>query len=155
MNKIYIMLIGVILLAISACGKDNDALKAYKEKETLSNKQITVINLWAPWCGPCRQEIPELSRFAKDNPEIGVVGIAFDKRKNIEKFLKTTPTSYPIRYLDGDATGVMMKFGNKSGGIPYTMVYAPSCDFKKSHVGPVNAKQIKIVVEEAKKECTN
>ncbi|MBR6026226.1 MAG: redoxin domain-containing protein [Neisseriaceae bacterium] len=155
MNKIYNILIFMVLLMITACSKDSKDFREYNEKETISSKKITVINLWAPWCEPCRKEVPELSQFAKDNPDIGVVGIAFDKRRNIDKFLKNTPVSYPIRYLDGDATDVMRKFGNKSGGIPFTMVYAPSCDFERSHVGPVNAQQIQQVVELAKKECAN
>lgn len=38
-----------------------------------------VINYWAEWCGPCREEIPELNRLASHQPEhIAVVGINFD-----------------------------------------------------------------------------
>ncbi len=40
--------------------------------------KTVVLNFWATWCGPCRFEIPALSRFAKNNPEIAVVGIIAD-----------------------------------------------------------------------------
>jgi thiol-disulfide isomerase/thioredoxin len=38
----------------------------------------TVVNYWAQWCAPCREELPELNRLAQDFPEARVIGIDFD-----------------------------------------------------------------------------
>lgn len=37
-----------------------------------------VLNLWASWCAPCRAEIPEISRWAVDNPDVYVLGMAVE-----------------------------------------------------------------------------
>lgn len=37
-----------------------------------------MLNLWASWCVPCREEIPEISAFSKAHPEIKVLGVAVD-----------------------------------------------------------------------------
>ena len=37
-----------------------------------------MLNLWASWCAPCREEIPEISAFSKAHPDIKVLGVAVD-----------------------------------------------------------------------------
>ena len=37
-----------------------------------------VLNFWASWCGPCREEIPDFSDFSKEHPDVLVIGLAVD-----------------------------------------------------------------------------
>lgn len=40
--------------------------------------EITVVNVWAWWCEPCREELPALDEFAREHPEYTVVGVHAD-----------------------------------------------------------------------------
>ncbi len=50
---------------------------------------IVIIHFWATWCPPCVEEIPEIIKFAKDNPDISVLAFAVNNKSgDVQKFLK-------------------------------------------------------------------
>jgi thiol-disulfide isomerase/thioredoxin len=71
--------------------------------------QVVMINFWASWCGPCRQEFPALDQiYAKYKP-MGFMLVAINvesEKADAERFLATTPASFPILYdPDGTVSG--------------------------------------------------
>lgn len=67
---------------------------------------VRIANLWATWCGPCRKEMPAMSKWykAQKKGSVDMVGIALDTSDNIGNFLKQTPVSYPIwRYTGANS----------------------------------------------------
>lgn len=63
-----------------------------------------VLNFWASWCLPCKEETPELVAFAKAHPEIQVVGIAFDEpAKDSKAFAEQYKVTYRLG-TDPDAS---------------------------------------------------
>lgn len=60
-----------------------------------------IINLWASWCVPCREEMPDLSAFAEDNPGIAVVGVAVEDRlEDARSFGAEIDPAYPLAFGD-------------------------------------------------------
>lgn len=64
--------------------------------------KMVVLNFWGTWCPPCIQELPGLSRFASENPEVIVLGVAVDsgrgKRLAAEK--KRLAINFPVMPAD-------------------------------------------------------
>jgi cytochrome c biogenesis protein CcmG/thiol:disulfide interchange protein DsbE len=70
--------------------------------ERLQGKAL-LVNFWAPWCGPCRAEMPWLERLQVEHPEIAVIGIEDDpdEYRNAEIVATQTGISYPLMRTSG------------------------------------------------------
>jgi thiol-disulfide isomerase/thioredoxin len=96
-----------------------------------------VLNFWASWCGPCRQEIPEFSAFAKDHPQVHVIGVAVDSGSaaDVERAAKSFGIDY--RVAVGDSS-IMQRY--KVSSLPTTVIIGADGKVKASHVGMLNRK---------------
>jgi thiol-disulfide isomerase/thioredoxin len=101
-----------------------------------------VLNFWATWCEPCREEIPELNQFAKDNKGIKLIGIAIDDMDAIEKFQKDTPIEYLSLVSNMDGVRLSQSLGNIKGVLPFTVVIDSSGDTVRSFYGKVKIPEL-------------
>ncbi|MBK5914879.1 TlpA family protein disulfide reductase [Rhodocyclus purpureus] len=87
-----------------------------------------VINFWAAWCPPCRDEMPGFARLQEKYGADGVqfVGIALDSADNVRHFVAQTPVNYPL--LLGNEAGhesaseLARAIGNRTLALPYTLI---------------------------------
>lgn len=87
--------------------------------------KVLVVNYWATWCPPCRDEMPGFSRLQQQYRDNGVqfVGISNDDAAKIIDFLKETPTSYPLLIGNLDAMRSSANLGNNRQALPFTAVF--------------------------------
>lgn len=97
-----------------------------------------LINVWASWCGPCIEEMPELERFAQSQGTEGVqvIGLALDTPEAIQEFLKRVPVSYPILVETPGPADASVWLGNRKGVLPYTVLVGADGTVLKQKVGP-------------------
>jgi peroxiredoxin len=65
--------------------------------------QVVMLNFWASWCGPCRQEIPDMDALYRSYEKLGfrTLGINLDEDKGrAEALARELGVSYPILYDD-------------------------------------------------------
>ncbi len=146
-----------LVVVLTACGKDGDksaaqpvagetaAVFAANFADLAGKSQpmkqwqgkVVVLNFWAPWCPPCREEIPGFMRLHERYKDKGVVfvGLALDQKQNVEAFVDEVGVSYPV--LLGEAQGMELSSltGNRLGGLPYTVVIDRAGAIVDSKVG--------------------
>jgi peroxiredoxin len=102
--------------------------------------KVTVINFWATWCQPCREEMPELSRLQDQYRDRGVIvlGISTDDVDKIREFAKETKVSYPLLAGDMEAMNIGASLGNDKGVLPYTVIIQADGSIANTYFGRIN-----------------
>ena len=111
--------------------------------------KILVLNFWATWCEPCREEMPELSNFYTNNQSknLVVVGIAIDEEKAVKSYLKKTKVTYPILVDEDKGVTVSKDLGNHDGILPYTVIINPQGVIQKTIPGRIHQDQLDAIIK--------
>ncbi|HSE01877.1 MAG TPA: TlpA disulfide reductase family protein [Burkholderiales bacterium] len=85
---------------------------------------VLVVNYWATWCAPCREEIPVFVRLQERYGSRGLqfVGIAIDQPDKVAEFAREFRINYPLLLGGVDAIELLRQVGNRAGVLPYTLV---------------------------------
>ncbi len=103
----------------------------------------TLVNFWAPWCAPCRKEIPLLNHLARTSHEIhdhhlAIVGIALDARRPVNRFLDQEKLAYPIFVVPQDEEAFVARFHISLIGLPITVLLNRKNEVIARHLGQLN-----------------
>jgi thiol-disulfide isomerase/thioredoxin len=104
----------------------------------LAKGRPLLVNVWASWCGPCIQEMPELDRFAAVQGEHGVqvVGLALDTTEGVRAFLQQVPVRYPLLLETPGPADASVWLGNHAGVLPYSVLIGADGRVLKQQTGP-------------------
>ena len=106
------------------------------EDKTLKRNKYTLINFFASWCSPCRDEHKYLMKLSKKNDEIKIIGINYkDKKNNALKFLFEMGNPYDFVGIDFNGSK-SISFGIY--GIPESILIDNELKIIQKFVGPIN-----------------
>ena len=103
-----------------------------------------LINFWATWCGPCRQEMPMLMDLQRQYGTDGlqIVGIALDDAQSASSFVKTFGITYPILLGLDDVFATSAAYGNEEGVLPYSVLVDKNGIVRWQYAGIIREEKI-------------
>ena len=86
--------------------------------------RVLIVNYWATWCTPCREEIPIFVRLQREygSKELQFAGIAIDQPDKVRIFAREFHINYPLFIGGMESLNLTRQAGNKAGALPYTLV---------------------------------
>ena len=113
----------------------------YKE-DVLKKNDYTLINFWASWCSPCREEHPVLIQLSKEK-NLKLLGVNFkDKKKQAEIFLNDLGNPYDFLAKDEQGKHSVI-FGIY--GIPESILVNNDLVILKKFIGPLSFKDFNLI----------
>lgn len=101
--------------------------------------KLLVINFWATWCAPCREEMPELDALQKAHADqLTVLGISLDDLAKTQAYAQQSPVSYPLLAADVEGMALSASLGNIKSVVPYTVIIDSDGKILRSYFGRVS-----------------
>jgi len=112
--------------------------KSLNSKDIFNQKQFYLLNIWASWCLPCRDEHSWLINLGKSE-KLEIIGLNYkDNLNNAEKFINELGNPYSTILLDRDGTKAI-EWG--AYGVPETFLIYENKIIKR-YIGPLNSKLV-------------
>ena len=110
-----------------------------KIKELFDNEKYIIINIWASWCIPCRQEHKYIKNISKINNS-KIIGLNYkDKKDNAQRFLDELGNPYDIILKDSNGTKSIFL---GAYGVPETFIIDRELNILRRYIGPINQKNV-------------
>jgi len=86
--------------------------------------QVVLVNFWATWCAPCREELPLLTALQRRYRDRGftVVGIAIDRRDAVADLVRIVDMDYPLLVASEAGMNLARDLGNDKGALPFSVL---------------------------------
>lgn len=110
--------------------------------------KVLVVNFWATWCVPCREEMPEFVRVQTELGPRGVqfVGIAIDQRDKVVQFAKELELNYPTLIGSYSAMDAAKPLGNELAALPFTVILDRDGHVAHTQLGPFKSAQLRSIL---------
>ncbi len=107
-----------------------------------------LINFWATWCAPCREEIPELVKAQAEFGPRGfqVLGIAVDRPEPVRQYMAEMDFNYPSLVGESAGMDLMAEYGNP-GSLPFTLAFDRQGNLVGKKLGRVSESEIRRFVD--------
>jgi thiol-disulfide isomerase/thioredoxin len=123
-------------------GKDQ-ALGQWKGK-------VLIVNFWATWCAPCREEMPQFVKAQREYGGKGLqfVGIAIDQPDKVQQFASEIGLNYPALIGGYGAIELSKTLGNRLGALPFTVIVDRAGRIVHTQLGPVKDVQLRSFISQ-------
>ena len=112
--------------------------------------KVLIVNFWATWCAPCREEMPQFIETQARDASKGLqfVGIAVDQVDKVREFAKEIRLNYPALIGGFGAIELSRALGNDLAALPFTIVLDRDGRVAHTQLGPLKPARLDTLLRE-------
>jgi len=111
--------------------------------------KVLIVNFWATWCAPCREEIPIFVKMQQKYAHRGLqfVGISMDQRDKTLEFATNFAINYPNLIGTFDTVEVSRQAGNQKRVLPFTLILGRDAQIAAAESGGVTEQKLESLIQ--------
>jgi thiol-disulfide isomerase/thioredoxin len=160
---IFVILLFLVLFVPELRSQQDIAAERINKEQlekliTQREGKVLLLNIWASWCVPCREEFPDLVKiYNKYKKQVDVVAVSADSPNDIQEkiipFLKEKKTNFDVYVNDFKVKSDLIDYLEKewNGALPATFIYDVSGNRKFFFQGKKNFKEFEQALKEVLK----
>jgi thiol-disulfide isomerase/thioredoxin len=120
-----------------------------------ANGKLLLVNFWATWCDPCREEFPELIKISQDfKDKLDFITVSWDDlaeiNRDVPKFLAQVKADNISNYLlktDNEDAAIRSVSKDWVGGLPFTIMYNEKSEVIFTRMGKIKPDVLRAEIE--------
>ena len=136
-------------------------IEGFKTLITQPRQHPLLVNFWATYCDPCRDEFPDLVKIDRDyrKHSLEFVTVSLDDptdiKTSVPKFLDSMKATMPAYLLDISDPEVAINFVDRGwqGSLPATFLYNEKGEIVYKHIGRINAAELREAIDKVIKKA--
>jgi thiol-disulfide isomerase/thioredoxin len=131
------------VLAASLMGVD-DKIQPFEQWRG----KVLVVNFWATWCAPCREEIPGFITFQERYRSDGVqfVGVAIDQKERVVPYAREMGINYPLVVGGMETMEFARQLGDRAMVLPFTLILDRGGKIRTAQIGILRPEKLEFLI---------
>jgi thiol-disulfide isomerase/thioredoxin len=111
--------------------------------------EVLVVNFWATWCAPCREEIPALMKVQRQyaSKSVKIVGIAIDNVDKVREYAEQMHIDYSLLIGGMETLNLAKDLGNRAGVLPFSVVLDRTGNVVHAHAGKMTEASLGAILD--------
>ena len=111
--------------------------------------KLVMLNFWASWCPPCREEMPAFIKVQQQygGDKFTILGVSIEDKEGVQRYANELKINYPVTHGADAASKIATIYGDPDGALPYSVLISPEQQVLDIYTGILKEEQFRAILK--------